>query len=114
VEFGPGLFGIGRASQKFFSKDPSELSLKEAIYLASLLPAPIPRYRYFCTGELTPNYNRIIKQLLDRMLALGRISVAQHAVAVSEKIEFSKIERDAACGARFDQAESMTDTETSD
>jgi hypothetical protein len=48
------------------------------------------------------------------MLALGRISVAQHAVAVSEKIEFSKIERDAACGARFDQAESMTDTETSD
>lgn len=114
VEFGPGLFGIGRASQKFFSKDPSELSLKEAIYLASLLPAPIPRYRYFCKGELTPNYNRIIKQLLDRMLALGRISAAQHAVAVAEKIEFSKLERDAACGARFDQAESMTDTETSD
>jgi hypothetical protein len=114
VEFGPGLFGIGRASQKFFSKDPSELTLKEAIYLASLLPAPIPRYRYFCKGELTPNYNKIIRQLLDRMLMLGRISAAQHAVAIAEKIEFSKIERDAGCGIPLDQSEPATDTESTD
>jgi hypothetical protein len=97
VEFGPGLYGIGRASQKFFSKDPRDLTLKEAIYLASLLPAPIPRYRYFCAGELTPNYNKIVKQLLDRMLALGRITVLQHQAALAEKLEFSKIERESAC-----------------
>lgn len=97
VEFGPGLYGIGRASQRFFSKDPSLLTLKEAIYLASLLPAPIPRYRYFCKGELTPNYNRIIRQLLDRMRALGRITPEQHASAIVEKLEFSKIEREAGC-----------------
>lgn len=98
VEFGPGLYGIGRASQRFFSKDPSLLTLKEAIYLASLLPAPIPRYRYFCKGELTPNYNRIVRQLLDRMRALGRITPEQHAAAIAEKLEFSKIEREAGCG----------------
>jgi membrane peptidoglycan carboxypeptidase len=97
VEFGPGLYGIGRASQKFFSKDPRDLTLKEAIYLASLLPAPIPRYRYFCAGELTPNYNKIVKQLLDRMLALGRITASQYQTALAEKLEFSKIERESAC-----------------
>lgn len=97
VEFGPGLYGIGRASQKFFSKDPNDLTLKEAIYLASLLPAPIPRYRYFCAGELTPNYNKIVKQLLDRMLALGRITASQYQTALAEKLEFSKIERESAC-----------------
>jgi membrane peptidoglycan carboxypeptidase len=97
VELGPGLYGIGRASQKFFSKDPRDLTLKEAIYLASLLPAPIPRYRYFCAGELTPNYNKIVKQLLDRMLALGRITVQQYQTALAEKIEFSKIDRESAC-----------------
>jgi membrane peptidoglycan carboxypeptidase len=94
VEFGPGLYGIGRASQKFFGKHPRELSLKESIYLASLLPAPIPRFRYFCKGELTPNYARIVRQLLDRMLTLGRITSAQHAAATSETLEFSRLERE--------------------
>jgi membrane peptidoglycan carboxypeptidase len=94
VEFGPGLYGIGRASQKFFGKHPRELSLKESIYLASLLPAPIPRFRYFCKGELTPNYARIVRQLLDRMLTLGRITSAQYAAAASEKLEFSRLERE--------------------
>jgi hypothetical protein len=94
VEFGPGLYGIGRASQKFFGKQPKELSLKESIYLASLLPAPIPRFRYFCNGELTPNYARIVRQLLDRMLTLGRITSAQHAAAASETLEFSRLERE--------------------
>lgn len=97
VEFGPGLYGIGRASQRFFGKDPRDLTLKEALYMASLLPAPIPRYRNFCKGVLSPAYLKIIKQLLDRMLALGKISVAEHASAVAEKIEFSKLERETAC-----------------
>lgn len=110
VEFGPGLFGIGRASQKFFSKDPADLSLKEAIYLASLLPAPIPRYRYFCKGEVTENYKKIINQLLARMLALGRITQAQFAAAMSEKLEFSKIERESACAGTNTDGSSPTDT----
>ena len=98
VEFGPGLYGIGRASQRFFGKEPGQLTLKESIYLASLLPAPVPRYRYFCKGELTPNYNRIVTQLLDRMLSLGRISSAQRAEAAAETLRFSQTERDSACG----------------
>ncbi len=100
VEFGPGLYGIGLASQRFFGISHKDLSLKQAIYLASLLPAPVPRYRYFCKGETTPNYERLLRQLLDRMLGLGRITPAQHAMAVSEKIQFSDLERESACGSK--------------
>lgn len=98
VEFGPGLYGLGLASQRFFDKSPQSLSLKEAIYLASLLPAPVPRYRYFCEGRTTANYDRIVKQLLDRMLGLGRISFEQHANAVAEKLQFSASQRESSCG----------------
>ncbi len=98
VELGPGLYGIGQASQRFFGKTPQQLTLKESVYLASLLPAPVPRYRYFCDGKLTKNYERIVKQILDRMLSLGRISSENYAKAASETIKFSDVERQSACG----------------
>lgn len=98
VEFGPELYGIGQASQRFFGKTPKQLTLKESVYLASLLPAPLPRYRYFCDGKLTKNYDRIVKQILDRMLSLGKISSENYAKAVSETIKFSEVERQSACG----------------
>jgi hypothetical protein len=97
VEFGPGLYGIGRASQRFFDKAPKDLTLKESIYLASLLPAPVPRYRYYCKGEVTPNYDKILRQLLDRMLGLGRITADQHEEAISETLRFSATDRDTTC-----------------
>lgn len=111
VEFGPGLYGIGLASQRFFDKKPKNLTLKQSIYLASLLPAPVPRYRYFCKGQVTQNYNRILRQLLDRMLGLGRISVEQHAEALAEPIVFSAVERETACG-KSDIAESDADLQS--
>ena len=114
VEFGPGLYGIGRASQRFFGKEPGQLTLKESIYLASLLPAPVPRYRYFCKGELTPNYNRIVTQLLDRMLSLGRISSSQRALAAAETLRFSSIERDSSCGVSTDEAAEQDSDERRD
>ena len=40
AEFGPGVFGVGAASQKFFRKSPSRLSRHEAALLAAVLPAP--------------------------------------------------------------------------
>jgi membrane peptidoglycan carboxypeptidase len=99
VEFGPGLYGLGRASQRFFNKSPAALSLKEAIYLASLLPAPVPRYMYYCRGSITPNYDKILRQLLERMLGLGRISQEQFENALAEPLQFSPLDREETCSA---------------
>ncbi|MBI1910071.1 MAG: transglycosylase domain-containing protein [Deltaproteobacteria bacterium] len=40
AEWGPNLFGIGNASLHYFHKEPSQLRLEEAAFLASLLPNP--------------------------------------------------------------------------
>lgn len=40
VEFGPGIYGVGAASQHYFRKHPSELNDAEAALLAAVLPNP--------------------------------------------------------------------------
>lgn len=96
VEFGPGLYGIGNASKLFFGVPPSQLTLKQGIYLASLLPAPIPRFQYFCKGYLTDNYKRLVGTLLQRMYSLNRISAAAYAAAEAEPVLFQS-QNDSRC-----------------
>jgi monofunctional biosynthetic peptidoglycan transglycosylase len=40
AEFGPGVYGIGAASQAFFSKPAARLTAEECALLAAVLPAP--------------------------------------------------------------------------
>ncbi|MEZ4409726.1 MAG: biosynthetic peptidoglycan transglycosylase [Polyangiales bacterium] len=50
VEFGPEIYGIGPAARFFFGKEPSQLTVLESAYLATLLPAPVPRFSIFERG----------------------------------------------------------------
>ncbi len=40
IEFGPDVYGIGRASRHYFGKPPSKLTALEGAFLAALKPAP--------------------------------------------------------------------------
>ncbi|RYU89644.1 penicillin-binding protein [Mucilaginibacter terrigena] len=40
IEWGRGIYGIGEASRYYFGKSPSELTVGESIYLASIVPNP--------------------------------------------------------------------------
>ncbi len=40
AEFGPGIYGVGAASRRFFGKSPSTISEPEAALLAAVLPSP--------------------------------------------------------------------------
>ena len=67
VEFGPEIHGIYKASQLYFLKKPSSLSLVEASYLASILPAPT---RFFTIAQKSKRIprgktNRVLKNLLN-------------------------------------------------
>jgi monofunctional biosynthetic peptidoglycan transglycosylase len=44
AEFGPGVFGVGAASEHYFGKPPSQLGRWEASLLAAVLPSP-KKYR---------------------------------------------------------------------
>ncbi|CAD0001222.1 transglycosylase domain-containing protein [Flavobacterium salmonis] len=40
IEWGPNVYGIGEASQFYFQKRPSDLSVDECLYLATIIPKP--------------------------------------------------------------------------
>ncbi|MFD0795257.1 transglycosylase domain-containing protein [Mucilaginibacter litoreus] len=40
IEWGRGIYGIGEAARFYFAKEPSELTLGESIFLASIVPNP--------------------------------------------------------------------------
>lgn len=41
IEFGPGIYGIGAASQKYFNREPARLTRSQMIALAAILPNPL-------------------------------------------------------------------------
>lgn len=41
IEFGPGIYGIGAASEKYYGKKPAQLSQRQMIALAAILPNPL-------------------------------------------------------------------------
>jgi len=41
IEWGDGIFGVGKAAHIYFNKKPSELNLNEASRLAAVIPSPL-------------------------------------------------------------------------
>jgi hypothetical protein len=68
VEWGRNIYGIGEASRYYFGKSPSNLTLGEGIYLASILPHPkTGLYSFLPDGSLRPsliNYYNLIGKMM--------------------------------------------------
>jgi monofunctional biosynthetic peptidoglycan transglycosylase len=63
VELGPGLYGVGAASQRYFGKSASELGSAEAAQLAAALPNPVAWH----PGAESPAYRRRVASIRERM-----------------------------------------------
>ncbi|MDR3321461.1 MAG: transglycosylase domain-containing protein, partial [Synergistaceae bacterium] len=83
--FGHGAYGIGAASQVFFGKPPSELSLAESTMLAGVLPAPnaYTPLRHPDKAKIRQNY------VLTRMIDTGMISPEEKDQALSVNIAYA-------------------------
>jgi penicillin-binding protein 1A len=84
--FGHGAYGIGAASQVFYGKPPSELSLAEASMLAGVLPAPnsYTPIRHPDKAKIRQNY------VLTRMVDVGMISPEQKDQALSANLTYAR------------------------
>ena len=87
VEWGPLVYGACEASRFYFDKEPSELTVNEAIFLASIIPKP----KYFRSvfnpdATLKENQAGYFELLAKRLLAKGVIT-AEQAEAVAPVIE---------------------------
>lgn len=82
IEWGPDVYGIGEASRYYFDKSPSQLSLDECVYLASIIPRPKAFMWQFNDEGLLKSYavkhNTYMKNLmLRRGLIMPEDTIAQ-------------------------------------
>jgi monofunctional biosynthetic peptidoglycan transglycosylase len=65
AEWGPGIYGAEAAARKHFAKHASELSVREAALLASVLPNPVGRQAGRPSAEVRRKANLIERRMLN-------------------------------------------------
>jgi len=71
IEYGPGVYGIRNAAQYYFSREPSELSPAESVFLSTILPNPKSYHSFFEQNALSANWIERIRSQIQRMQARG-------------------------------------------
>ena len=85
IPYGGTIYGIGEASQSFFGKDVSSLTLAESAYLAALPKAPTYYSPY---GSHREDLEMRKNLVLSEMLANKFISEEEYDGAINENVEF--------------------------
>jgi uncharacterized membrane protein len=83
VEFGPNIYGIKEASEKYFVKAPKHLLPEEAAYLAALLPSPTSGYKEAQAGRFR-NFDR--KRILQNMNDMESLTNNDYAAALNRTL----------------------------
>lgn len=74
IEWGPGVYGIKPAAQFYFKKKPSQLTLNESIFLASIIPSPKRFMTSFDNnGNLKPHLSFFYQKVSEIMLRRNQI-----------------------------------------
>ena len=63
VELGPGIFGVGAASEAYFERSPAELTREQSALLAATLPAPLARNPADPSGSLRGRQRMILSRM---------------------------------------------------
>lgn len=80
AEWGPNVYGAREASEYYFAKQPSQLSVEEAIFMASIIPKP-KRFRSSFTPDmqLRESLSGYYRLLAQRLAIKGLISEEEAA-----------------------------------
>lgn len=89
VPYGGSIYGIGEASNTFFGKNSSDITLAESAYLASLPQAPTYYSPYGNNLDKLENRKNLV---LEKMLENNFITKEEYDSAKKEVVEFKKRE----------------------
>ena len=88
IEWGRSINGIVEASEYYFGKPPSGLSLSEAIWLSAITPEPLRREHERSTGVSDRSWRRVLR-LIDRLEERDFITEEEAARAREDRPRFS-------------------------
>jgi membrane peptidoglycan carboxypeptidase len=87
IEYGPGIYGIGPAAHYYFAKRASDLSLGQALYIASILPNP--EHQHFnADGKVNEAWMHYLQRLMRIAKKIGKVSEEQLQVGLAERVAF--------------------------
>jgi hypothetical protein len=89
VELGPGIYGIDQAAEYYFDESAKELSLGQALYLASILPDPT-RTHFEPDGRISARWGEYIKKLMRIARDVKRINDEELEAGLAEELAFRK------------------------
>ncbi len=78
IEFGPGIYGIVDASEHYFGKHPSDLTLLDSLFLCSLIPNPKKYYYQFQRGSVTDNWEKRLEFFARSMVNRNKLTQAEY------------------------------------
>ncbi len=85
VELGPGIYGVRQAAEFYFSTTPDRLTLAQAFFLASILPAPTREY-FEADGSMKEGRRRYVNHLLEIAERRKRITPSELEAALTEDL----------------------------
>jgi hypothetical protein len=88
IEFGPGIYGLGDAAWHWFGKRPLDLTLAEAVFLASIVPGPRRYYSFFQQGAITPRWRDYLTSLIRIMVERKKITPEEQAAVLPVDVKF--------------------------
>lgn len=86
IEFGPDLYGIGPASLHYFSKAPKDLTLAEAVFLATILPSP-KRERFDKDGKIDAGWDKYVRRIVRVMRERDLISDHEAEEGLTQEVK---------------------------
>jgi membrane peptidoglycan carboxypeptidase len=92
IEFGPRIYGIGRASRHYFGKKPAELNPVEAAFFSSILPSPKRRYVQYCHGSLSNQWDKYVHRIVAKVHERGRLTDEEAAQYAATPLVFDRKE----------------------
>jgi len=92
IEFGPYIFGIGRAARHYFGKEAKDLTPREAAFFSSILPNPKRRYIQYCKGAADDGWEKYVERIVRRVHSRGRMTDEDLQGALANRLVFDRRE----------------------
>ncbi|HNN50847.1 MAG TPA: biosynthetic peptidoglycan transglycosylase [Pseudomonadota bacterium] len=92
IEFGPYIYGIGRAARHYFGKEAKDLNPREAAFFSSILPNPKRRYIQYCKGAADDGWEKYVERIVRRVHSRGRMTDEDLQAALASRLVFDRRE----------------------
>jgi penicillin-binding protein 1A len=87
IEFGPGIYGVRQAAHYYFNEEAHDLSLGQALYLASILPSPDVQH-FLPDGRVSDGWTSYLQKLMRLAKKIHRISDEELSAGLAERVQF--------------------------